>query len=80
MIALNAGVKVVVAAQPVDFRKGVHGLVALVAAALKAALRGCLCFPLEANGPPQAGGLGWHRDHPGNEVAGGWAVHLAADS
>lgn len=28
--------KVVVAAQPVDFRKGVHGLVALVASALKA--------------------------------------------
>lgn len=36
MIALNAGVKVVVAAQPVDFRKGVHGLVALVASALQA--------------------------------------------
>lgn len=36
MIGLNAGVKVVVAAQPVDFRKGVHGLVALVASALQA--------------------------------------------
>ena len=35
MIALRPGLKVVVAAQPVDFRKGVHGLVALVAAALK---------------------------------------------
>ena len=36
MIALSPGLKVVVAAQPVDFRKGVHGLVALVASALKA--------------------------------------------
>ena len=35
MIALSPGLKVVVAAQPVDFRKGVHGLVALVASALK---------------------------------------------
>jgi len=36
MIALGPDLKVVVAAQPVDFRKGVHGLVALVAGALKA--------------------------------------------
>lgn len=36
MIALGPDLKVVVAAQPVDFRKGVHGLVALVAEALKA--------------------------------------------
>ena len=36
MIALSPGLKVVVAAQPEDFRKGVHGLVALVVAALKA--------------------------------------------
>ena len=35
MIALSSGLKVVVAAQPVDFRKGVHGLIALVASALK---------------------------------------------
>ena len=30
MIPLSSGLKVVVASQPVDFRKGVHGLVALV--------------------------------------------------
>ena len=36
MIGLSPGLKVVVASQPVDFRKGVHGLVALVASALKA--------------------------------------------
>lgn len=36
MIALRPDLKVVVATQPVDFRKGVHGLVALVAEALKA--------------------------------------------
>jgi len=36
VITPRPGLKVVVAAQPIDFRKGVHGLVALVAEALKA--------------------------------------------
>lgn len=36
MIVKGADLKVVVATQPVDFRRGVHGLVALVADALKA--------------------------------------------
>ena len=36
MIALRADLKVVVAAQPIDFRRGVNGLVALVAEALAA--------------------------------------------
>ena len=36
MILLRPDLKVVVAQQPVDFRKGVHGLTALVAEALKA--------------------------------------------
>ena len=43
-------------------------------------LRQRLYFPLEANGPAEAGGLGWHWDHPGDEVAGGRAVLLAPDS
>jgi len=34
--ALPADLKVVVASKPIDFRKGVNGLVALVADALKA--------------------------------------------
>ncbi len=34
MISLRADLKVVVASQPIDFRRGVHGLVALVAEAL----------------------------------------------
>jgi transposase len=34
LIAARAGVRVWVATQPVDFRRGVHGLVALVARAL----------------------------------------------
>ena len=34
--ALSADLKVVVASKPIDFRKGVNGLVALVADALKA--------------------------------------------
>ena len=36
MIALAGDVKVVVATQPVDFRRGINGLVALVASALAA--------------------------------------------
>lgn len=36
MITLRPDLKVVVATQPIDFRKGIHGLVALVAEALKA--------------------------------------------
>jgi transposase len=36
VIALRPGLKVLVASRPIDFRKGVHGLVALVAEALRA--------------------------------------------
>lgn len=36
MITLRPDLKVVIASRPVDFRKGVHGLVALVAEALEA--------------------------------------------
>lgn len=36
MIALAGDVKVVVATQPVDFRRGINGLVALAASALAA--------------------------------------------
>lgn len=36
MIGLRPGLKVLVARRPVDFRKGVHSLVALVAEALEA--------------------------------------------
>ncbi|UEM24765.1 hypothetical protein JL100_032090 (plasmid) [Skermanella mucosa] len=35
MITPRPDLKVVLATQPIDFRKGVHGLVALVAEALK---------------------------------------------
>jgi transposase len=35
MISLHPGLKVLLASQPIDFRKGVHGLVALVAEALR---------------------------------------------
>lgn len=36
MIAIRAGLRVLIATQPIDFRKGVHSLVTLVAEALKA--------------------------------------------
>ena len=35
MIGLRADLKVVVASRPIDFRRGIHGLVALVSDALK---------------------------------------------
>jgi transposase len=35
MIGLRSDLKVLVAARPIDFRRGVHGLVAMVAEALK---------------------------------------------
>jgi len=36
MISFTGGIKVVVATQPVDFRRGMNGLVALIAIALAA--------------------------------------------
>ncbi len=36
MIAVRSDLKVLIASRPIDFRKGIHGLVALVAEALKA--------------------------------------------
>ncbi len=36
MIAVRSDLKILIATQPVDFRKGIHGLVALVAEALQA--------------------------------------------
>jgi transposase len=36
VIAVRSDLKILIATQPVDFRKGIHGLVALVAEALKA--------------------------------------------
>lgn len=36
MIALSSGPKIMVATQPIDFRRGMNGLVALVASALAA--------------------------------------------
>jgi len=50
MIAVAAGVKVLVATKPVDFRKGADGLVALVREALGArpVLGNDLHLPVEA--------------------------------
>ncbi len=50
MIALHGDLKILVATQPVDFRKGVNGLAALVAETLKAdpRLRPPLRVPFEA--------------------------------
>jgi hypothetical protein len=36
VIAVRSDLKVLIASRPIDFRKGIHGLVALVAEALKA--------------------------------------------
>ncbi|NEV02919.1 transposase [Bradyrhizobium sp. UFLA 03-164] len=58
MISFGPMVRVFVATQPIDFRKGVHGLVALVAEGIGGKLqRRRLCLPIEAIGSFEATGF-----------------------
>ena len=60
MIAVTAGVKVLVATKPVDFRKGGDGLVALVRETLgQDPFWNNFCIPRQASGPCKNCGLGW---------------------
>ena len=81
MIALRADLKVVLAAQPVDFRKSVHTLSALVSEALQRepVLRRRLRVPQQAHGQSEASGVGRQRHGAGDEVAAAGTLHLAAD-
>ena len=81
VIALRADLKVVMAAQPVDFRKSVHTLSALVSEALRANpyCGDVFVFRSQAHGQSEASGVGRQRHGAGDEVAGARALHLAAD-
>ena len=70
-----------VATQPVDFRRGINGLTALVAEALAGdPYCGDVFFvPGETNGSTEASGLGWKRHDPGDEMARGGPLRLACD-
>jgi hypothetical protein len=71
--------KVVLAAQPVDFRKSVHTLSALVSVALRAnPYCGDVFVFRKAHGQSEASGVGRQRHGAGNEVAALGTLHLAA--
>ena len=55
MIGLRGELKVLVATQPIDFRRGVHGLVAMVAQTLNSSpyCGNMFVFPVEAEGPAE---------------------------
>ena len=81
MIAVPAGVRVLVATKPVDFRKGADGLVALVRETLgaRSVLGNDFCVPLEAGGPGEDSGLGRLGAGAVLEAAGAWCVQVATD-
>ena len=59
MIAVPAGVRVLVATKPVDFRRGADSLAALAREELQRdPFSGDLRLPLEASGPAEDFGLG----------------------
>ncbi|MGY4408150.1 transposase-like protein [Bradyrhizobium sp. USDA 3315] len=81
LIALRSDLKVVLAAQPVDFRKSVHTLSALVSEALRAnrVLGRRFRAPQQAHGPCEASGVGRQRHGASDKVAAPRTLHLAAD-
>ena len=68
------------ASKPVDFRKGMDSLAALVmqALAVRSVHRRCLYLSLEEIGPVESAGLGWVRAVPDDQASGERRVHLAA--
>ena len=82
VISFGPEVRVFVATQPIDFRKGVHGLVALVAEGLAGAAlqRRRFRLPLEAIGPLEDFGFRRHRAGVGDQMARGRGLRLAACS
>src|SRR5271169_6634862 len=79
MIAVPAGVKVLVATKPVDFRKGGDGLIALVPGDARAGsiLWNDFCVPCQASGPCKNCGLGWVWTDPFLEAAGTRRIQVA---
>ena len=81
VIALRSDLKVVLAAHPVDFRKSVHTLSALVSEALRANpyCGDVFVFRSKRVGQSEASGMGRQRHGAGDEVAAPGELHLAAD-
>ena len=72
-------VRVLVATKPVDFRKGMNGLAALVQEQLKAdPFSGTIYCPLETRRPGETRLLGRHGPLPAVQAPGGRQVPLAA--
>ncbi len=80
MITLPAGARILLATEPVDFRKGAHapGGAGGRGAGRRSVLGRGAGVPLEACRPGQDPGLGWQRPGAGLEAAGGRRVPLAA--
>ena len=81
MIALRPELKVVVAAQPVDFRKSLHTLSALVSEALRANPYCGDVFVFRSKRSDRVKLLAWDGSGMvlGDEVAASGTLHLAAD-
>jgi len=73
MITIPAGMRVLLATKPVDFRKGAHSLAALAAEMLGEDPFSGVVLVFRANRA-----LGRERAGPGLEAAGRWRVPLAA--
>jgi transposase len=66
LISAPANLKIMVAARPIDFRRGVNGLVALVADALRADPYSGAVYIFRSR---RADRLGWNGHHPVDQVA-----------
>ncbi len=81
MIAASAGVKIMVATKPVDFRKGADGLVALVREQLCHDPFAGTIFVFRSKRADRLKifGLGRIRTGPAVETSGAWCVPMATD-
>ena len=81
MIAVSAGVRVLIATKPVDFRKGADGLIALVREALGEDPFSETIFVFRSKRADRLKncGLGWIRAGAVLEAAGERGVPMAAD-
>src|SRR3954453_4686381 len=77
MITVPPGVRVLVWPAPVDFRRGMDSLAALVQVTLRLDPFAGDVFVFRSR-PAQAARLQRHGSGPGDEEAGGWSVQVAA--
>src|SRR3954452_3915699 len=80
MITAPPGVRVLVWSAPVDFRRGMDSLAALVQVTLRLdpIRRRCLRVPLAPLGPGEAARLRRDRSGSGDEAVGSWSFQVAA--